>query len=203
MSLIESVKVPNGEFRVYSQRPDVALTQVKQVHGKTIVRWNSTINDQLKDYEADGIFVHHKEKGQNLCIITADCLPIYIYGTKGLAMLHAGWKSLHQKIILQQEIRDLAPSYAYIGPHICQQHYQVSEEFQAYFPDSGCLEADIDSPGKLKFSLLKEASHQLKQLSTNIEIQSSNLCTFESTHLHSYRKDSTMSRNWNLFIYRD
>ena len=118
-------------------------------------------------------------------------------------MVHAGWQGLHKEIILDSKIKNLNPQYAFIGPHICQNHYQVGAEFLKYFENSKCLIPDKIEANKYKLSLEQEASYQLKKLNQDITIESSPLCTFQHKELHSYRSDSTMSRNWNIFVYQD
>ncbi len=192
-------KVPHGEFHVYSERPSLSFFALKQIHSDKIVPL------QKKDIlpEADGVFINFSSREtQNLCILTADCLPIFIAGKKGVAIVHGGWRGLHSGILLKQELYNLEPHYAYIGPHICKEHYQVGKEFKKYFPRSNCLLPDKLHSSKLKLDLLKEAKFQLKQLNHTIKIESSPLCTFKSQELHSFRQDSTMSRNWNIFVYR-
>ena len=203
MSLIESHIVPGGEFRVYSQKPDIPLTRVKQVHSKTILEWSNKSELDYSSIEADGLVSQDLKAESNLCIVTADCLPVFIAGKKGYAMLHAGWRGLHQEIIKQESISNLEPFFAFIGPHISQKNYQVGEEFNQYFPHSNCLKPDPKSEDKRLFSQYKEAEHQLKKINPNMEIKVSKSCTFDHPELHSYRKDGTTSRNWNVFIYRD
>jgi polyphenol oxidase len=199
MSLVYSKIVPRGEFRVYSQKPDIPFTKVKQTHSDIIVK----SKQELSQCEADGIICKDSEAPSNLCIVTADCLPIYLCGEKGVAMIHAGWKGLQKKILFNQLIKEIKPHYAFIGPHICQYHYQVGEEFREHFKNEKSLKKDELEDHKLKFSLENEALFQLKQLNQQIIIESSNLCTFDHSKLHSYRRNSTMSRNWNIFVYRD
>ena len=199
MSLIYEHNTSKGIFQTYSQKPDIPFTKVKQIHSEIIVK----SQQELSQCEADGIISLFGETHFNLCIVTADCLPIYICGEKGIAMLHAGWQGLKKKIILNSKIKNLNPQYALIGPHICQNHYQVGAEFLQYFENSKCLIPDKNQANKYKLSLEQEASYQLKKLNPDITIESSSLCTFEHKELHSYRSDSTMSRNWNIFVYRD
>jgi polyphenol oxidase len=200
MSLILKHQVPYGEFQVYSQKPDMAFTQVKQIHSDVIVDSIS----ELSQCEADGIISYNdKNNNFNLCIVTADCVPLYVCGEKGYAMIHAGWRGLHHNIILNQKIKNLEPSFAYIGPHISQKNYQVTDDFLKYFPNSNCLEKDPQYKDRYKLSLKHEAIYQLKQLNSDIHIECSDICTYDHLELHSFRKDSTTSRNWNIFVYRE
>jgi polyphenol oxidase len=199
VSLIYKKTVPHGEFHVYSQKPDIPFTCVKQIHSDIIVDSKS----ELSHYKADGIISSNGSKNNfNLCIVTADCLPVYICGEKGYAMIHAGWRGLHKKIIQNEKIKSILPTYAYIGPHIGQKNYQVLDEFHTYFPHSNCLEVDPEDTQRFKLSLLKEAQYQLKQINAKIIIENADICTFDHKELHSFRQNSTTSRNWNIFVYR-
>lgn len=98
-----------------------------------------------KDYrDVDGLIT--KEKGIVLCTFFADCVPLFfvdpIKGAIGLA--HSGWKGTVQKIgkktveeMGKQFGTDPKDIHAAIGPSICQDCYEVSEDvieqFRAVF----------------------------------------------------------------------
>lgn len=185
-------QTPYGDFVVFNQRPNhFSFKKVKQIHSNINVQ-ESASSEQI---EADGIISQSKNP---LCIVTADCLPIFIQGEFGHAMIHAGWKGLHDEILLQEEIKKLNPLYAFIGPHISQKSYEVGPEFIEHFkhfPES------INQINQKTFlSLSNVAINQLKNLNTDILIEQSGVCTFVDPHFHSYRRNKTEQRNWNIFI---
>ena len=112
-SLIFEKKVKNYLFQIYNEKPDFDLIQVEQVHGPLVLE---DIVNKNEPCQADGLFSINLDLP--LAIKTADCLPIFILGKKGVSLLHAGWKGVHQKIVLADEVKSLAPYYFLIGPFI-------------------------------------------------------------------------------------
>ncbi|OIO35984.1 MAG: hypothetical protein AUJ74_03930 [Candidatus Omnitrophica bacterium CG1_02_44_16] len=77
-----------------------------------------------------------------LAIRTADCLPVFLFDTghRAIAMIHAGWKGTHKKII-SKTIKQMGLKFstspgeliAVLGPAIRQCCYEVGEEFRGFF----------------------------------------------------------------------
>ncbi len=94
-----------------------------------------------KDYrDVDGLIT--KEKGIVLCTFFADCVPLFfvdpVKGAIGLS--HSGWKGTVQKIgkktveeMGKQFGTDPKDIHAAIGPSICQDCYEVSEDVTEQF----------------------------------------------------------------------
>ncbi len=186
-----SHQTPYGEFSVFSQKPEFNFAQIKQTHSSIIV----SINELKDGTEGDGI-LSERTIATPLAIKTADCLPILLANKKFIAMIHAGWRGLKSGII-KQTFNLFTPTYAFIGPHIAQDHYEVGIEFKEYFQENTLK---TKSSEKLLFSLKLEAKNQLTALNPSIQIESTNLDTFTQDELHSHRRDRTKLRNWNLFI---
>lgn len=190
INCIYEKKMKSGSFRVFNQKPDFAFLKTKQIHSAIVVH-ESEINEHT---EADGIV------GNSInakCILTADCLPIVIEGLNGHATLHAGWKGVRDEIVLNEAIKKLNAQSALIGPHICENCYEVQPEFKKNFENSKSF---VERDGKLFFSLKKEIISQLKRLNPQIEIIDMNLCTMEDPSLHSFRKNKTEKRNYNIYL---
>lgn len=115
------------------------MTATEDDAGKGIVR--------PKDYEAIDGFITG-EKNLFLCLIYADCVPIYLYDpvNEVIALLHSGWKGTVGKIsakaidIMKDEFStDPKNVLAAIGPSICKDCYEVSEDlffaFREQFSD--------------------------------------------------------------------
>ncbi len=183
--------IENFKFRTYNEKPRHDCYEVNQVHGIDIIQ----ATDQMVD--ADGIFVLKSNFNKPLAIKTADCLPIAAIGKYGVALIHAGWKSLFLGILKSTNLKKLAPDFFIIGPHISFQNYEVGDDFKKNFMNSYSFKR---VNGKTHFSLRDEASFQLKELFPKSKISCSNLCTFEETELNSYRRDKTEKRNWNLLM---
>lgn len=103
-----------------------------------------------RDYEdVDGMITN--EKGIVLATYFADCVPLYMVDTKNKAigLSHSGWRGTvgkigHVTINLMHEQYGTNPEdvIACIGPSICQDCYEISEdvaqEFKNMFPDNIC-----------------------------------------------------------------
>src|SRR5436190_6081374 len=82
----------------------VTLTFVRQVHGADVVTVSSETTQRARtagrdeltraDGQATGV------SGLALAALTADCLPIAVGGEGAVAMLHAGWRGLHDGVIV-------------------------------------------------------------------------------------------------------
>jgi YfiH family protein len=181
--------LPSGKYIVFSDKPKVEVLTVKQTHSSIVLNEMS-----CQGLEADAIV------GTQLnpkAILTADCLPIIVLGKKGHAVVHAGWRGLKREILLSSEIAKLDPFYAFIGPHISVEHYEVQADFKNEFNNDLFIEARSE---KLFFNLSKVAKAQLSEAYKNIKIEESEICTFSNINFHSYRRDKTTKRNWNVYF---
>lgn len=185
-------RLNQGIFRVYSQTPkEITYISVNQIHSNI----NLNLNEINENSKADGIISNSK---MPLAIKTADCLCILLIGNKGHALIHAGWKGLQSNILLDKKIQTLEIYYAFISAHISQKNYEIQKEFLNFFPEDADCFNKIDN--KLYFSLEKKCKKELLKLNPDIIIESSNICTFENIQYHSYRRDKTINRNWNIYI---
>lgn len=180
-----------GRFLVYNQKPSLDLMSVKQTHSN-IVHSEENCHHLL---EGDGII---GTSSNPKAILTADCLPIVLIGQNGHAVIHAGWKGLSNKILLNDLVKSISPTYAFIGPHIRQDQYEVQADFLAHFPDNLSAFKNINS--KIYFDMALTASQQLADHYKNIVIEDCNLCTLLDSKFHSYRRNQTPNRNWNVYI---
>lgn len=181
----------HGRFETWTEKPDQDFRHVTQVHGIDIVSL------ETMPCEADGMMASWQEFNQPLAIKTADCLPVVIEGEKGVVFLHAGWRGLAHGILNRPEVALIEPQRAFIGPsiHVC--CFEVSADFRGNFPDSHHF---VDREGKLYFDLQLEAKDRLQKSFPNLLVTMAPLCTCCHHDLHSFRRDKTTKRNWNLYI---
>lgn len=186
--LVLEKELPRGIFCIYQSMPDYELIRVKQTHSAIVLN-KKTCNG----LEADGIV---GVSNTPVAILTADCLPIIILGKTEHAFIHAGWRGLHNEIMKNDLIKKINPFYAFIGPHISAAHYEVQTDFKANFahPD-----AFIEREEKLYFNLSVVARAQLNAFYPGISIEESKECTFSNKNFHSYRRNKTTERNWNVY----
>lgn len=164
---------------------------VTQVHGTDIV------SPETLPCEADGIIVSWEEFDKPLAIKTADCLPIVIEGDKGVVFLHAGWRGLAHGILNKPEIGMISPQRVFIGPSIHECCFEVSADFNLHFPGSPNFKK---IKNKFHFNLQEEAKRLLREKFPSLLVQYAPVCTSCNSALHSYRRDKTTERNWNLYI---
>lgn len=131
-----------------------------------------------------------------LGIKTADCLPVFILGKKGMSFIHAGWKGLKNGILKKDSLIDLSPEYAFIGPHIGPCHFEVQSDFKNQFKNTDHFSFRNN---KIFFDLKKEAISQLKSMNPDIKIEDAGLCTHCQVELNSFRQNGGSERNWNLW----
>lgn len=164
---------------------------VKQVHGIDIVDLKSLPCD------ADGLMVTWENFNRPLAIKTADCLPILIEGNAGVIFLHAGWRGLAAGILKKSQIKDLEPQRVFIGPSIHKCCFEVSADFAENFSNKTFF---TKVQNHYYFDLQQEARRQLRETFPNLLVETSPICTSCNSELHSYRRDQTSERNWNLYI---
>lgn len=184
-------KLPCGLFQTWDDKPPFDCFHVHQVHGI----------DYLSEDEAgqaDGIY---GKQTKPWAIKTADCMPVVISGERGFVFFHAGWRGLADKIHLHDKVKALNPNYAFIGPHICAENFEVGEDFKQHFPSSRNFLPH--KSGKQSFNLLAELTEGLQRAYSGITVEDSKLCTYDRKDLHSYRLDKTPKRNWNVFSGND
>ncbi len=194
MSIVSEMSTPIGKYIIYNEKPDYEFAEVTQVHGNTVL--NATKIKANKS-EADGIYCLTQDL-KPMAIKTADCLPICVCGEKGVAMLHAGWRGVESNIFSPENLAHLAPFHFSIGPAISVDNYEVQSDFIHNFPHlENCF---IHRDQKIYFDLKLAAYSLISHQFPSATIVTSQVDTFTTTELHSYRKDKTVARNWNLWL---
>ena len=172
---------------------------MEQVHGNNIVRVDK--KDEGKTIKnCDALISNDAEV--TLSVRVADCLPISIIDKKSLSfgLIHAGWRGLANGVInntlkkMQLELKIVnCKLKIYIGPHICQNHYEVKNDVSGQFTKyPGSI---LEKEGKEYLDLAKIAELQLVEAGVkkkNIKIDKT--CTFEDLSLPSFRRDKTSER---------
>lgn len=172
---------------VYDQEPELSFASVEQVHGDVVV------DTARAGAQADGLI---KKLGNPtaLAIKTADCLPIAVVGHQGQALLHAGWRGVQLEIYQVSTVKELEPYYFFIGPSIQQKSFIVTEEFHDHFPQSPHHFHDNT------FSLQGYVKESLAKIYPDAQVEDCSIDTFSDQRFHSYRRDKTTLRNWNLLV---
>ncbi len=108
-----------------SENPEGQL--LKQIHGDTLNLAYKTNNKNPKEADAHWTSI----KDITLGIITADCLPVFVFDLEKelILAIHAGWKGLEKYIILKS-LHSLSFSQkilAFIGPHIQRPSFEIKK----------------------------------------------------------------------------
>lgn len=192
-----------GNYRKLAEQLGISerkLITAEQVHGIDY-KW-VTRGAPLSIKNVDALI---SQDNAALGIITADCLPIFMYEPNSctVAAIHSGWRGTYSEITLnvlnsiaektEADFRDFIVS---IGPGICGKCYNVSPELYEKF--------------KMKFGNVGEEQYQINLRSiiyrTLIQsglkkenIENIDLCTFEGKkEFFSFRRNKTEKRMLNL-----
>lgn len=131
--------------------------------------------------EADGHVI--REPGLAALVFTADCLPVAVAGSKGMAMMHAGWRGLAGGI-LAAGAQAVGATSAAIGPGIGPCCYEVGDDVLESFSDLG----EGVAAGRM-LDLVEVARRQLARAGVK-RVESAGLCTScEAELLFSHRRD--------------
>jgi polyphenol oxidase len=166
-----------------------------QVHGTRLIDHSGGSNEargsivgpdttkELRDGlpEADGHLV--REPGVAPMVLAADCLPVALYGPRGLAMVHAGWRGLAGGIVAAAAEAVEADAAA-IGPGIGPCCYEVGQEVLDAFGDLG------EGIAEGRMLDLPELAHRLLARAGIERVESAGLCTScERELFFSHRRD--------------
>ena len=194
--IIFEKELPIGKFIVYNDKPEISkLIHVHQIHSADIEIYKG---EDISDIKADGIMASNDYLTQDrfFAIKTADCIPAVFIGKKGIAVIHAGWMGVRDKILIQPELKNIEPYFCFFGPSIHQESFEVQTDFLQHFPQD---EFYSERHGKIFYNIQAKATQQIQEYFKDVEVIDSRECTFTNEIYNSYRRDKTPQRNWNIF----
>lgn len=116
------------------------VVYLNQIHSDIICKFDGTNADEIRASQGDAIITN--VKNSIIGVFTADCVPVILIDEKheAVAAIHSGWKGTF-KSITAKTIQALEKEYGsdrndikvYIGAHIRQCCYEVSEELKEKF----------------------------------------------------------------------
>jgi len=181
----------------------VELNKLKfqhQIHSDII----RVINKDSEETDSDAMITD--QQGLILCVKIADCAAILAYDSKNnaIAAIHSGWRGTQQNITAKSikrmiEIYGSKPEnlLIFISPCASGNNYEVGEDVAKFFPRST---KQIEY-GKYLFDNTKELLFQLQEIGVyKNNIETSDICTIENEHFHSYRRDKDSSGRMCAFI---
>lgn len=187
--LLYTQTLNKGQFRVYASRPDFKFHEVKQVHGIDCSYPSPDI------VEADGL-IQSAIDSTPMLIKTADCLPIIFEGHEENLFLHAGWRGLALGILDISQIKKIKPEACFIGPAINACCFEVGNDFHELFPELPLIERG----NKFYADLISYSKNKIKEIFPQIRIEEAGLCTMCNENFHSYRRDKSSHRNFNVYF---
>ncbi len=137
--------------------------------------------------EADGLFA--SAPGPVLGILAADCAAVALSGSRGVAIVHAGWRGLVAGVVAKGVERVGDVYAAWVGPSIHACCYEVGPEVVAAFRGAGLPVADgshVD-PGRAACVALRAAGVE--------HLVMSDVCTSCDDRFFSYRRDGVTGRH--------
>lgn len=192
---------PNDMIRTSQMHTSNVQVVTRKNCGEGVVK---NVPESVVVEGCDGLITN--EKKLLLCTVEADCVPVYLFDSKKkvVGMIHSGWKGTAKKIVKvaiekMKKVFDCLPEdiFVGIGPHICQNCYEVGEEVFLDFKNQFGEEAK-------EFFIKKENEKYLLNLESAIKktakeagvlmenIFTTGLCTF-----HSQIKTSDENGNEN------
>lgn len=171
------------------------IQYIKQIHSDKIFIYNREEKD-FSENEGDAIVTN--EKSVIIGAFTADCVPVILVdeSTSTISAIHSGWKGTFNDISMKAAEKMInefkcEPKNikAYIGPHIRQCCYEVSEELKSKFIEKFDIPSEeLFKDRNLNMELCIEKN--LKSVGIKDEnIYSFDLCTHceKENKLFSYR----------------
>jgi hypothetical protein len=161
------------------------LTLAMQVHAADVIDAGPDDGGVLG--EADGLFT--AAPGPVLGILAADCAPVTLWGTNGVAIVHAGWRGLVAGVVAKGVERVGEVHAAWVGPSIHACCYEVGAEVVAAFREAGLPVADEShvDPGSAASAALRNAGVD--------RVAMSDVCTSCDDRFFSYRRDGLTGRH--------
>ena len=164
---------------------------MEQVHGNAV----ATINGQIvSPPTADALIT--RKTGIGLAVMVADCIPLLLASSQTVAAVHVGRKGLMNGVALAaiQKMRsfDSTEISAVVGPSICGQCYEVSQDVYDDVTKSFPLAASKTRDGGFALDLSRALIAQLQ--SSGVKVVDEGRCTVEDKNLYSYRRDGVTGR---------
>ena len=171
------------------------IMYINQIHSDIVIDYKG---EDIKDKQGDAIITD--KKNVIIGVFTADCVPVILVDEKKsvIAAVHSGWRGTYESITFKT-IEKMKSDYgcqaenikAYVGAHIRQCCYEVSEELKEKFINKKKnINAEILFKGR-NLNLEACIEEDLKEAGIKDEnMNTMGLCTYceENLKLHSYRK---------------
>lgn len=185
------------------------VVYVNQTHSSDFI--DATFENFKGDRDCDSLVT--TDKNTLIGVFTADCVPVIAYDKEKevIAAIHSGWKGTFNSIT-KKTIEKMVSEFgsdsqdikAYIGPHIRECCYEVSEELKDKFLEKTKIAENKLFKGR---NLNMEVCIEQDLIESGVKednIYSLNLCTYceNKISLHSYRKSEGTYGRLFTFVYK-
>lgn len=195
---------------------DLKFKRIKQVHGDKVV--HTSLHSM--DYASEADAHYSAESNLALCILTADCFPIFILQPEqnNFFAIHAGWRGIANRIVPKslQKAKSLGfnleKTLVICGPHIQKQSFEIQNDVRDQL-FAASKSAGINSNKNLLFQETS-ATHGLFDLNLLLKLQLqefqieeknifiSEINTVSDLNYHSFRRDRDKSGRQVSWICR-
>jgi len=155
---------------------------MNQVHGDAVARVGVEI---IAVPTADALVT--QSLGIGMAVMVADCIPLLLASSETVAAVHVGRKGLMNEVALaainEMRSRDNSEITAVVGPSICGECYEVSQNIYDEVSKRFPLAASKTRDGGFSLDLSRALIDQLR-----------GRCTVEESSLYSYRRDGVTGR---------
>ena len=167
------------------------IQYMNQVHGIVV----ATVGEEIiAEPTADALLT--QSVGIGMAVMVADCIPLLMASSKTVAAVHVGRKGLMNRgalaAIKEMRSRDTSEITAVVGPSICGQCYEVSQDIYEDVSKTFPLAASKTRDGGLALNLSRALIDQLQSL--GVQVVDEGRCTVEEKNLYSYRRDGVTGR---------
>ena len=161
---------------------------LQQVHGTEVVAVSAVRSDPGMEPVADAAW--SVSDAVALAVLTADCVPVVVVtADRAVAVIHAGWRGMVDGVIeatLAAMPAGDAPIWAWVGPCIGHQAYEVGEEVWSHF-SADCYQGH-QQRDKRWLHLPHAAAKRLKSCVQDLAVVQSDICCHSDTRFYSHRR---------------
>ena len=164
---------------------------MEQIHGDSIA-----VVDQHTDPIPSTDALITQSPGLALAVMVADCIPLLLRNESSVAAVHVGRRGLvngiSAKVIKTMRSLDSSPITAVVGPAICKNCYELSEDVFFQVTSKYPQAAALSGRGNYTLDLVGVLIDELRL--ADIAVQNESSCTIETPTLYSYRRDGVTGR---------
>jgi len=172
-------------------RHGVPIQFMNQVHGDAVATVGVEI---IAVPTADALVT--QSPGFGLAVMVADCIPLLLASSETVAAVHVGRKGLMNEVALaainEMRSRDNSEITAVVGPSICGECYEVSQDIYDEVSKRFPLAASKTRDGGFSLDLSRALIDQLRGF--GVRVVDEGRCTVEESSLYSYRRDGVTGR---------